>query len=139
MLDLEPVKENNKTLDLQPIEDNNATLDLEPIEAGALQGGVEQKRFVNRDANLQSIPVNAMKDLGDITTGIAGLIGGAVNAGVVTPIKRAVAGGPIIQKQDFTNAWETAKQLPSALKQGLKEDYGQANIDMIQPDKLGVS
>src|SRR5574344_232032 len=133
MLDLEPVKENNKTLDLQPIEDNNATLDLEPIEAGALQGGVEQKRFINRDVNLQSIPVNAMKDLGDITTGIAGLIGGAVNAGVVTPIKRAVAGEPIIQKQDFTNAWETAKQLPSALKQGLKEDYGQANIDMFSP------
>src|SRR5574344_2418687 len=139
MLDLEPVKENNKTLDLQPIEDNNATLDLEPSEAGALQGGVEQKRFINRDVNLQSIPINAMKDLGDITTGIAGLIGGAVNAGVVTPIKRAVAGEPIIQQQDFTNAWETAKQLPSALKQGLKEDYGQANIDMIQPDKLGVN
>src|SRR5574344_1717759 len=133
MLDLEPVKENNKTLDLQPIENNNGGLDLEPIEANTLQGGVEQKRFINRDVNLQSIPVNAMKDLGDITTGIAGLIGGAVNAGVVTPIKRAVAGEPIIQKQDFTNAWETAKQLHSALKQGLKEDYGQANIDMFSP------
>ena len=133
MLDLEPVKENNKTLDLQPIENNNGGLDLEPIKDNTLQGGVEQTRFVNRDVNLQSIPVNAMKDLGDITTGIAGLIGGAVNAGVVTPAKRIMAGEPIMQKQDFTNAWEFAKQLPSALKTGLKEDYGQANIDMISP------
>jgi len=91
---------------------------------------VKKQRFVNREINPLAIPANFGKDLGDITTGLASMVGGAVNI-PLQGAKRAFKGEPLIQQQDIDNTSNFIKNILPALKTGIKEDYGQANKDVI--------
>lgn len=98
-----------------------------------------EDRFIDRDKNFIS---NAGKDIKDSVTGLAQLAGNVYNFTVARPLMNAVLGDKNLPLKDriFTGEGlqdlnNLQKALPH-LKEGLKENYGQKDIDIINFERI---
>lgn len=102
-------------------------------------------RFPNRTKNFFG---NAANDAKDVVQGLAQIAGNVGNFFVARPLMNVALGDKnksFIDNlftgegiQDVKNLWHNAPETLNALKEGLKENYGQSGIDMISKKGLNV-
>ena len=137
------------TPELKGVEGETVT---EPsVDYGTKQARVERNvrnyssRFPDRTKNFLG---NAASDVKDVVQGLSQIAGNVGNFFVARPIMNVALGDKnksFIDNlftgegiQDVKNLWHNAPETLNALKEGLKENYGQGGIDMISKKGLNV-
>ena len=135
-------------------------LDVETVEQPVLTGGVKKNvrdyetRFPDRTGN---IAVNFGRDVKDVGQGLASMVGNIIyntpyigGKNIVRAVKGEYKGLDVPEKigkylefgkQDVGEIGEELKNLPQTLnyvKEGLKETYGQKDIDIFNNGKVSV-
>lgn len=103
-----------------------------------LEGGVSkdvrtyESRFPERNKNFFS---NAGKDIKDTVVGLAGLVGNTANFLVGRPLIGLVKEHKFLTGKGREDLKNLKESLP-ALGEGLKENYGQGNLDMVNWQRI---
>lgn len=121
------------------------------VDYGTKQARVEKNertfanRFPDRTKNFFG---NAANDVKDVVNGLAQMTGNVGNFLVARPVMNVALGDKnksFIDNlltgegiRDIKNLWHNAPETLNALKEGLKENYGQGGIDMISRKGLNV-
>lgn len=130
---------------------NGEVVTPESVDYGTKQARVVKNernfasRFPNRTKNFFG---NAANDVKDVVQGLSQMAGNVGNFFVARPVMNVMLGDKnksFIDNlltgegiQDIKNVWHNAPETLNALKEGLKENYGQGGVDIISKNGLNL-
>ncbi len=115
------------------------------LQPKVLEGSVKKEertyssRFPDRKTGVGGFFSNAGNDIKDSVQGLAQIVGNVGYYTVGRPLMRIAKGETPLQRQDINEAKEAIKNTPQTLKafgEGLKENYGQGGLDMVNWQNL---